>query len=104
MSRFASVWEGEFNNILKEMNSVNTHRVTAVAWNIFLYYVKENKFSVDPLNISKQELNDILKLFDVEARKSDGGQYKRTNLNSLRFGLQRNGGLIGFLIQLDYSE
>ena len=36
----------------------------------------------------KEELNKILQLFYVEARKSDGSQYKRNLLTSIRFGLQ----------------
>ena len=89
MARFATVGQNQYNTILKEMNSPNTHRGTTVAWNQFLCYLKEKSLTVDPQNISKDDLNDILKLFYVEVRKSDGGHYKKTTLNSIRFGLQR---------------
>ena len=48
MARFASVGAVEYENILKGMNSANTHRSTNGAWNIFIKYLKEKEINVDP--------------------------------------------------------
>ena len=39
--------------------------------------------------ISKEELNELLVDFNPNARKKNGGNYKKTALRSIRFGLQR---------------
>ena len=89
MARFATVGQDQYKNILKEMNSLNTHRGTTVAWNQFESYLREKNIIVDAKTILKDELNDILKKFYVEVRKVDGGYYKKNTFNSIRFGLQR---------------
>ena len=89
MARFASVGAAECENILKGMNSANTHHSAIGAWNIFINYLKEKEINVDPAIILKENLNDILKQFYVEVRQSDGRLYRKSSLSSIRFGLQR---------------
>ena len=89
MARFATVEKDQYEHILSEMNSINTHKGTMVAWNQFECYMKEKGINIDPKTVSKSKLNEILKNFYVEVRKVDGGQYKKNTLNSIRFGLQR---------------
>ena len=55
MARFASVGAVEYENILKGMNSANTHRSTNGAWNIFIKYLKEKEINVDPAIILKDD-------------------------------------------------
>ena len=55
MARFASLGEDEVNKILREMNSINTHRGTTVAWNVLGSYLKEKQMIVYPLCISKED-------------------------------------------------
>ena len=66
MARYASVNDNDYEKILMEMNSLNTHQCTNVAWNLFLSYIKEKEISFNSQNFSKEELNDILKHFYVE--------------------------------------
>ena len=84
MARFAEVNEIEYDNILKDMNSINTHRVTSVACNIYITYLVEKELSVDLVTVSKKDLNDILKLFYLEVRKADGSFYRKSSLASIR--------------------
>ena len=71
------------------MNSKNTHKTTTVSWNTFTSYLGEKEVTIDPYTVTKQELNNVLKLFYLELRKTDGTLYKKSSLVSIRHGLQR---------------
>ena len=63
MSRFAEVSDNDLAQILYGKDSPNTHRATAVAWNAFNNYLKGRGININPENIKKNELGDILLKF-----------------------------------------
>ena len=68
--RFATVTTEEYEKIMKEKNSVNTHCATNVAWNTFCAYIEQKKYVFEVMNISKEELNAVLTKFYLEASKN----------------------------------
>ena len=87
MSRFATVSEDQLDEILKNKNAVNTTKAMNVAWKVFTSYIDAKRLT--PEFNDKVAMNDILRKFYVEVRKVNGEQYKKSALNSIRFGLQR---------------
>ena len=89
-TRFATVTDQEYETILNEKNSINTHRATNVAWNTFKSYLEARDYhDFQPETITKEQLNKVLKKFYVEVRKTDGTLYHKNTYTSIRFGLQR---------------
>ena len=89
MNRFSTVDEIEIEKQLIDKNSINTHKATKVASNIFFVYLREKQIEIDIETVSFSELNKILTKFYVEVRKKDGSMYSKSTLTSIRFGIQR---------------
>ena len=86
-SRFASVSETDLARIIENKDAKNTKRATLSARRVFNEYLWEKDVS-EPK--TKQEICNVLKLFYVEARKTDGTSYCKNSLTILRFGLCRH--------------
>ena len=89
MNRFSTVDEIEIEKQLIDKNSINTHKATKVACNIFFVYLREKQIEIDIETVSSSQLNKILTKFYVEVRKKDGSMYSKSTLTSIRFGIQR---------------
>ena len=70
--------------LLDDKNAKSTKRATKSALKGFHQYLKEKKAG-EPQ--TKETLANVLKLFNAEARETDGISYSKSTLNSLRFGL-----------------
>ena len=79
MAHFPNVELKQLDQLLKEMNSGNTHRSSKVTWNIWKSYTAPKNIVVDPETISKYELNNALKNVYVKVRKTDNIQYKKSS-------------------------
>ena len=90
-SRFADLSRQEIAGLVEEKDSKNTQSATKTALSTLKafcgekYPDKVQKFD----QISKEELNELLVDFYPNARKKTGGNYKKTALTSICFGLQR---------------
>ena len=90
-SRFADLSRQEIAGLVEEKDSKNTQTATETALStlkafcVEKYPDKVQKFD----EISKEELNELLVDFYPNARKKTGGNYKKTALTSICFGLQR---------------
>ena len=89
MDRFATASEKDLDNLMHDKDSKNTHLSTENSWNVFTSYLRAKSLPIDVESISKVEMNDILRKFYVEVRKTTGDLYKKKSLTSLRFGIQR---------------
>ena len=90
-SRFADLSRQEIAGLVEEKDSKNTQSATKTALSTLEAFCGE-KYPVKVQNndeISKEELNEPLVDFYPNARKKTGGNYKKTVLTSIRFGLQR---------------
>ena len=89
MSRFASLSEEEIENIISDKDAKRTKKATEQSWSVLKSYCEEKQIDLNIHNITKQELNDLLKTFYVEARKADGNYYRKNSLTCLRHGINR---------------
>ena len=56
MAHFLNVELKQLDQLLKEMNSENTHRSSKVTWNVSKSYTAPKNIVLDPETISKYEL------------------------------------------------
>ena len=89
-SRFASLNDEEFDDLLNRKDSENTQKVTKKAVTVFREYLSAKNRPEDFENFEKDELGNVLSRFYVEARRSDGNHYKTSSLNGVRAGLNRH--------------
>ena len=89
-SRFASLNDGEFDDLLNRKDSENTQKATKKAVTVFREYLSAKNRPEDFENFEKDELGNVLSRFYVEARRSDGNHYKTSSLNGVRAGLNRH--------------
>ena len=89
-SRFASLNDEEFDDLLNRKDSENTQKATKKAVTVFREYLSAKNRPEDFENFEKDELGNVLSRFYVEARRSDGNHYKTSSLNGVRAGLNRH--------------
>ena len=89
-SRFASLNDEEFDDLLNRKDSENTQKATKKAVTVFREYLSAKNRPEDFENFEKDELGNALSRFYVEARRSDGNHYKTSSLNGVRAGLNRH--------------
>ena len=89
MARFAEISTDELDALIEKKDARNTQKQIDVAFNVLTSYCKEKGITFCPEQITKYEMNNILVMFYVEARKLDGTMYKKNSFFSLRFGVQR---------------
>ena len=53
-------------------------------------YLEEKNIVVNTETITKEDLNKILEIFFIKARKKNGEHYKKSGLQSLRAGIYRH--------------
>ena len=88
-SRFASLTEDDFEDILRHKDAENARKATQVAVTLFRSYLFEKGKDQDFEKLDKTNLASLLSRFYLEARKSNGDFYKTSSLNSIRAGLNR---------------
>ena len=88
-SRFASLNEDEFEEILLHKDADNTRKATQGAATLFRSYLGEKGQNQEFEKLDKTTLASLLSKFYLEARKADGDFYKTSSLNSIRAGLNR---------------
>lgn len=90
MKRFAEFTADELAAKRKGLVPKTTAKATTTAANTFREYLKEKNQPQDFENFTKQQLNLALSTFYVEARTKTGEIYKKTSLETLRYGLNRH--------------
>ena len=88
-SRFASLNEDDFEEILRHKDAENTRKATQGAATLFQSYLSEKGPNQEFEKLDKTTLASLLSKFYLEARKTDGDFYKTSSLNSIRAGLNR---------------
>lgn len=89
MKRFASFSASEVEQKRQCLTPENTKKSDARAAKLFRDYLAEKRKPSDFQNLSKEELDKELSSFYLEARTLDGQVYKKTSLDSIRYGLNR---------------
>lgn len=89
--RFSSLSKQELDSILAKKDSECTNKATKVAMKVFVEYIKnKEKFCRMQIEeMSKQTINEVLFGFYAELRTKTGDLYKKTSMNSIRYGLNR---------------
>ena len=88
--RFVELSEEQVNELKKKTVRKNTTSVTNTSVNTFKKFCKQVNCSKTLEELTKEELNSLLKRFYAGARKENGEVYKMTAFNALRYGLQRH--------------
>lgn len=86
---FANVEECHIAKLLDEKDSVSTKRTINRSVSLFRTFLIEKRGSGDFEGLSKQELNENLRLFYVSIRTKSGTNLKVSSLNSIKYGLSK---------------
>ena len=89
MKRFASFSAEEIEEKRQALTPKNTVKADRVAATVLRDYLKEKGMNTAFESLSKNELDSVLSSFWVEARTKTGELYKKTSLDSIRYGLNR---------------
>ena len=89
---FADLSREDNAGLIDGKDSKNRQLMTKTALNTFRAFCGERQpdRTQDFDEISKEELNELLVDFYRNARKKTGGHYKKSDLSSIQFGLQRH--------------
>ena len=90
MSRFGCTTPSEASDIIQRLHSKDTTKANKTAAQTLKAYLNERKKNQDFENLPTNELNDILKEFYLDARKTDGKLYKTGSLKAIRHSLNRH--------------
>ena len=88
-SRFPVVSNEQREQIITDKDAKNTKKATKVAWNALTSWLTARKKTMDPSVISKEELDELLAQFFLEARQQNGTFYKTSAFRGLRNGIAR---------------
>ena len=88
--RFQIPTEDDLQTLLGEKDSKNTKHTIAGAVKCFRDFLKEAGKPEDFESFEKEELNECLRNFYAAARKSNGDKFKRSALQSYRYGLRKH--------------
>uniref|UniRef100_A0A8W8P5J4 EGF-like domain-containing protein n=1 Tax=Magallana gigas TaxID=29159 RepID=A0A8W8P5J4_MAGGI len=86
---FANVEESHIAKLLDEKDSVSTKRTINRSVSLFRTFLIAKRGSGDFEGLSKQELNENLRLFYVSIRTKSGTNLKVSSLNSIKYGLSK---------------
>ena len=89
-SRFANTSASEAAEIRKNLHAKNTTDANRKSAALFRAYLKEIGRPIDFETYSVAALNDTLKSFYMDARKTDGHYYKTSSMENHRHGLNRH--------------
>ena len=73
MSRFAVISQEKREQLIADKDAKNTKRATKVAWNALQSWLQARKKAMDPATISKEDLDELLAQFILDARQQNGG-------------------------------
>ena len=88
-SRFSCRSDVDIDKLIEEKDSKSTKSSTKNAVKILREFCVEKGLQTEFENLSKTELNDLLKSFYANARKKDGIFYSKNSINSIRYGIAR---------------
>ena len=83
---FASISDEDIASLLDNKDSTNT-KSSKHAVHEFMQYMKAKKICCNFESVTPTELNNLLWLFWVEARKQNGEMYVKSSLMTICFGL-----------------
>ena len=89
MSRFAVISQEKREQLIADKDAKNTKRATKVAWNALQSWLQARKKAMDPATISKEDLDQLLAQFFLEARQQNGELYKVSAFRGIRSGIAR---------------
>jgi hypothetical protein len=89
LKRFSVPSEEELEKLVENRQSMNTKKSTSVAINCLRDFCLELKRPTEFEKIEKEDLAGLLLEFYAGARNKHGELYKKSTLNSIRFGLAR---------------
>ncbi|XP_041478860.1 uncharacterized protein KIAA1958-like [Lytechinus variegatus] len=88
--RFADLDSDNYEQLLNNKDSENTHKATKISVSVFKDYLREKNLNTEFEQLDKLDLANILRKFYLEVRKVDGDFYKRASLLAIRQGLNRH--------------
>ena len=88
-SRFSCRSDVDIDKLIEEKDSKSTKSSTKNAVKILREFCVEKGLQIEFENLSKTELNDLLKSFYANARKKDRTFYSKNSINSIRYGIAR---------------
>ena len=83
---FVSVGEEEITELLASKDAKNTQRVVKRAKTLFNAFLSNGRPVSD---LSKDELNQKLRLFFASVRNREGNELKKSTLSNIRYGLSK---------------
>ena len=89
-SRFPTINEEQFKELIKAKDAENTQRSTAVGVRIFQQYLSERGYDKNFETYDNVLLADVLEQFYVEARRENGDDYKTGSLINIRAAINRH--------------
>ena len=87
--RFAGRTEQEIENLIRSKDSSSTKKATKQAVKILREFCSEKEIPTNFENLTKTQLNELLRNFYANERKADGSFYTKNTLNAIRYGLSR---------------
>jgi hypothetical protein len=99
--RFVAVGEEEMERLLSDKDSKNTKRKISSSLKYFRTFLAKNYQNHNFESFTCDVLDDRLKAFYAGSRKTDGTQFKKTALQSIRYGVKKH---IVETMDLDISD
>jgi hypothetical protein len=87
--RFATINIEEYNELLRDKDSVHTQRSTEKAVKVLRAYCRARNIPESFEELEKPALSELLTKFYVEVRREDGELYKTGSMLGLRTGICR---------------
>ena len=87
--RFQTRTEEEIEQLLRDKSSKATNKATHNAVKTLRDFCKEQNLYESFQELSKTDLNSLLKKFYTSARKCDGSLYSKSSLVAIRYGISR---------------
>ena len=88
-SQFSCRSDIDIDKLIEEKDSKSAKSSTKHAVKIIRKFCVEKGLQTEFENLSKTELNDLLKFFYASARKKDGTFYVINSINSIRYRIAR---------------
>ena len=77
MALFADVSEEDIDFLISEKDAKHTKKATEQSWRVLTSYCEEKSITLNIETVSKIGLNNLLKQFYIEARKSNGEFFQK---------------------------
>ena len=85
--RFATINEDDLAELQRTKDSKSTQRIVSRAIRMFKDFLGEESGPIEEM--SKQTMNQKLRLFYASVRKTDGSELKKKSLDSLKYGVSK---------------